>query len=145
MKLGVSGSFFLVFSLGLSACAPLTQVGPTAEAQENAVLQCARDFGGDVFPITTSVRIEFGAGQQSALVEIQPNERLTQSQANSINSCARDALSAEWEGVDAAAPEVGPTLQEVQELRRRPDVPTSPCPRGSSVMRAGTQYCVGLK
>lgn len=136
MKLTGYAAIAVILTSGCSGL--VTELGVPAAAQRQAIESCATQFG-----ITNySIRVE----QTSSLFQSESKLTVPQSGPNGIrnatilNDCKDQALVAQ--GYDLSSTD---RPQQANAFARRPDVPISPCPRGSAVMRGGSQYCVGLK
>jgi len=144
MKLATIG-YVAAGMMTLSGCLAMS-VGPTQEAQDQAIFQCAKQLGDSVFPIKTNVSVQMSAGQQSTVVAIQPTDRLTERQAAAVNSCAAESLAASGLGIaeplfDSAEPVVEPSAAPKSVAPQKAVRPI--CARGNGIMVLGTSYCVG--
>ena len=135
-------SAVLVTSL-LSSCGALS-LGDTStlEAQEDAVFACAKAEGDEIFPIAIGTTLASGT---VAMVQIEPNERVSPALAAKINACAADTLAAAQVSAETSTEE--PVIADVRPVFAAVPEPSfvapTGCVSGGGVLQGGSSYCVG--
>ena len=126
-------------ALVLSGCLAAPVIGPSKQAQDDAIFACAKEVGDQVFPLTSRVSTSLGAGGQSITVQVVATDRLSAAQAASINACAADRLA-------AASIDLAPAPVAAAAVAASPDPAgrsiAQGCPSGASVLYGGSGYCV---